>query len=100
MAFTAASEISCGVSKSGSPALSPITGKPARRRSLAFAVMANVADGLMESTRGFQIEATFPARLLMLDSKFVRVADGFYRRLLISALATGTGTKDEISPPH
>src|SRR5690554_6602686 len=52
MACKPARRIGSGVSKSGSPAESSITGRPARRRALARALTASVAEGRMAATRG------------------------------------------------
>ncbi len=46
IASTAACLILSGVSKSGSPALSPMTSTPEARNSLALSEMAMVAEGL------------------------------------------------------
>ena len=46
IASTAACLILCGVSKSGSPALSPITSTPDSRNFLALSDIAMVAEGL------------------------------------------------------
>ena len=55
MPFDIASKAAClilsGVSKSGSPAPSPMTSRPAARNSRASVETAIVADGLMELTR-------------------------------------------------
>ena len=45
MAFMAASQMCCGVVKSGSPTLKSYTFLPAAFSSRAFAAMANVAEG-------------------------------------------------------
>src|ERR1700761_1188029 len=50
MALIAASLMFCGVSKSGSPAASPITSRPAAFRSRALLVIAMVGDGWMRES--------------------------------------------------
>ena len=51
IARLAASLMFCGVSKSGSPALKPITSLPAAFSSFALSDMAMVGDGLMRCMR-------------------------------------------------
>jgi hypothetical protein len=59
MANLAASLMCCGVSKSGSPAASPMIGLPSALYLPAFAVMARVGDSLIDRTRLDKIEAGF-----------------------------------------
>ena len=51
IAAFAASLMCCGVSKSGSPAASPIIGRPSALYLPAFAVIAKVGDSLIANTR-------------------------------------------------
>src|SRR4029079_14359449 len=80
IAFTAASLTFSGVSKSGSPAPSPMTSRPAALSARALSVTAMVADGLMRDRRSARKAI---ARLQVLLRRVLRKAPIGHRQGLV-----------------